>query len=124
MDWALPDALVAGHRRHIPAVSMPDPKDRHVVAAAIEAGAQAVVSADRHFRDGGLKPHGLAVWRPGDFRMRLYRADPGATVACMTNARRNLRRSAPTAAEFVADLRRIGKLDEFCSALDRHLSDL
>ncbi|SDB74271.1 PIN domain-containing protein [Belnapia rosea] len=124
MDRALPDALVAGHRRHIPAVSMPDPKDRHVVAAAIEAGAEAVVSADRHFRDGDLQPHGLAVWRPGDFLMRLYRADPEATVACMANARRNLRRSAPTSAEFVAGLRRTGKLDDFCGALDRHLSDL
>lgn len=124
MDLALPDALVTGHRRHIPAVSMPDPKDRHVVAAAIEAEAEAVVSADRHFRDEDLKPHGLAAWKPGDFLMRLYRAGPEATVASMANARRNLSRSVPTAAEFVAGLRRTGKLEEFCGALDRHLGDL
>jgi hypothetical protein len=124
MDRAVPDALVTGHHRWIASISMPDPGDRHVVAAAIEAGAGAIVSADRHFRDEDLAPHGLAVWRPNDFLMGLYRADPEALVASMANARRNLSRSEPPAPDFVAGLRRTGWLGEFCDTLDRHLESL
>lgn len=124
MERAMPGALVTGHSRWIPSVSLPDTDDRHVVAAAIEAKAEAIVSADRHFRDEDLAPHGLAVWRPDDFLMRLYRADPEAMVASMSNARRNLSRSQPTATDFVAGLRRTGKLAGFCGTLDRHLGDL
>lgn len=123
MERAMPGALVTGHSRWIPSVSLPDTDDRHVVAA-IEAKAEAIVSADRHFRDEDLAPHGLAVWRPDDFLMRLYRADPEAMVASMSNARRNLSRSQPTATDFVAGLRRTGKLAGFCGTLDRHLGDL
>lgn len=124
MDRAVPEALVAGHRRRIASLSLPDPGDRHVVAAAIEAKAEGIVSADRHFRQEDLTPHGLTVWRPDDFLMALYRADPEAMVASMANARRNLKRSEPTAADFVAGLRRTGRLAEFCNTLDLHLGDL
>jgi len=34
MNDALPNATVAGYRAHIDAVTLPDPDDRHVVAAA------------------------------------------------------------------------------------------
>lgn len=124
MDRTVPDALVTGHHRWIASISMPDPGDRHVVAAAIEAKAEAIVSADRHFRNEDLQPLGLAVWRPNDFLMALYRSDPEALVASMANARRNLSRSEPPAPDFVAGLRRTGRLGEFCDTLDRHLENL
>ncbi len=38
MNDALPDATVTGYQMHIEAVTLPDPDDRHVVAAAITAG--------------------------------------------------------------------------------------
>jgi predicted nucleic acid-binding protein len=124
MDAAVPGGRISGHHRWIPSVSLRDQNDRHIVAVAIEAKADAIVSADRHFRNRDLAPHALVVWRPDDFLMRLYRADPEATVASMANARRNLSRSEPTATEFVAGLRRTGNLAEFCRTLDRHLGDL
>lgn len=37
MDQALPDACVSGYQRLVPAIELPDPDDRHVVAAAIRA---------------------------------------------------------------------------------------
>lgn len=123
MEAAVPGASVTGHRRLIPSVSMPDPDDRHVVAAAIEAGAEAIVSADRHFRDSDLQSHGLVVWRPNAFLMGLYRADPETTVASMAKARLNLRRSTPAPADFIALLRRGGGLHEFCDTLRTHLDE-
>ena len=37
MDKALPDALVTGYEHLIDAIRLPDPDDRHVLAAAINA---------------------------------------------------------------------------------------
>jgi hypothetical protein len=38
MNDALPTAMVSGYENHVPEVSLPDPDDRHVVAAGIAAG--------------------------------------------------------------------------------------
>jgi predicted nucleic acid-binding protein len=49
MDEALPDACVTGYRRLIGALDLPDPGDRHVVAVAIRARAQVIVTFnERH----------------------------------------------------------------------------
>ena len=37
MDRALPDACVSGYEPLIPGLTLPDPDDRHVLAAAIRA---------------------------------------------------------------------------------------
>ena len=44
MDSAVPDALVTGYQGLIPAINLPDPDDRHVLAAAIRCGANAIVT--------------------------------------------------------------------------------
>ncbi|MCL2716193.1 MAG: PIN domain-containing protein [Alphaproteobacteria bacterium] len=44
MDAAAPDALVTGYEHFIPLLSLPDPDDRHVLAAAIRAKASAIVT--------------------------------------------------------------------------------
>lgn len=120
MAAAVPDAQVTGHQRHTAGIALPDPDDRHVVAAAIESGADGILSADRHFRPADLARHGLAIHRPGDLLPALYRADPPALLASVRTARRNLTVSAPTPAQFTSALRRVGKLGAFCDILDRH----
>jgi hypothetical protein len=37
MEHAVPDGLVSGYKTLIPALTLPDPDDRHVLAAAIDA---------------------------------------------------------------------------------------
>ena len=44
MDEALPDACVRDHDVLIPALTLPDPDDRHVLAAAIRAKAEVIVA--------------------------------------------------------------------------------
>jgi hypothetical protein len=44
MIRAVRDCLVAGYEQLIPALQLPDPADRHVLAAAIKAHAQTVVT--------------------------------------------------------------------------------
>ena len=44
MNENVRDALVEGYERLIPALTLPDPADRHVLAAAIRASADLIVT--------------------------------------------------------------------------------
>src|SRR5437879_4076956 len=46
MDEAVRDCLVTGHEELIAPLSLPDPDDRHVLAAAIYAGADVIVTCN------------------------------------------------------------------------------
>jgi hypothetical protein len=46
MNQAIPDCLVTGYEALIDSVKIPDPDDRHVVAAAIRAQAQTIVTTN------------------------------------------------------------------------------
>ena len=45
MDKAVPDSLVTGYEPLNEKLDLPDPDDRHVLAAAIRCGAQAIVTS-------------------------------------------------------------------------------
>jgi predicted nucleic acid-binding protein len=52
MESAFPSALVTGHENLIDSMKN-DPKDRHVLAAAVKCGSQAIVSDNvKHFPPG------------------------------------------------------------------------
>ena len=60
MNRALPEANVTGYARHLPGITLPDPNDRHVVAAAVECGASLIVTWNtKDFPARGLRPHRL-----------------------------------------------------------------
>src|SRR5262245_16086316 len=46
MNAAVADCLVTGYEPLIEGLKLPDPDDRHVLAAAIKAGAQVIVTAN------------------------------------------------------------------------------
>ena len=54
------DGLVTGYERLIDAVTLPDPDDRHVLAAAIRAGADIIVTFNlNEFPEKYLMPYGI-----------------------------------------------------------------
>ena len=60
MNSALPTATIRGYEEHIPRVTLPDPDDRHVVAAGIAANASHVLTWNlRHFPANELKKFSL-----------------------------------------------------------------
>ena len=64
-----PTALVAKVTNH--------PGDRHVLAAAIEAGAKEIVTSNlRHFRAEALGPWKIRALKPDDFLLELYSLNP------------------------------------------------
>jgi len=56
-----------------------DPKDRHVLAAAIKAEAQVIVTFNqKHFTTKHLGKWGIVAMHPNDFLLELYAKNPDA----------------------------------------------
>lgn len=76
-ERAFPEAEVMGYRSLVSATSN-GPKDRHVVAADVKAGAQVVVTSN--IKDFTPLPHGIEAQLPGDFLCHLFDLDPDVFV--------------------------------------------
>lgn len=119
MDRVLPDARVTDYAAAIPAIALPDAGDRHVVAAAIKAKADVVVTWNvRDFPAAELRRHGLRKATPDTFLTDLYAAEPAIVAASVENARRNLSLSQVAMPAFLDGLQRQG-LKRFVGALLR-----
>ena len=65
MDRHFPDAVVTGYSARIAGLHLPDADDLHVLAAAIEGGADMIVTRNlRDFPADRLAPHGLTASIP------------------------------------------------------------
>ena len=68
MDRATRDCLVTGYETLIPSLHLPDPADRHVLAAAIVGRCDVIVTCNlRDFPKGSVGPYGLEVLHPDEF---------------------------------------------------------
>lgn len=107
MKRVLPTATVTNYEHRMSNVTLPDPGDRHVLAAAIEAGASILLTFNlRHFPSEALAPFGIAAREPDGFLCDVYDEDPEATMASVEAACENLSISAPTMRDFVDFLER------------------
>jgi PIN domain len=124
MDDALPTAMVSGYENHVPEVNLPDPDDRHVVAAGIAAGASIILTWNlRHFPAKELKKFGLRRETPDAFLSSLYDKVPDLTISSLANARRNLTKTRVSAADFIKILNSQNLL-ELAKRMKKHVTEL
>ncbi|WP_444462235.1 PIN domain-containing protein [Rhodobacter capsulatus] len=77
MNAAVADCLVSGFGPLIPAITLPDPDDRHVVAAAIVARADVIVTFNaKDFPAEALSGFQLHTRHPDDFLIETFNLDP------------------------------------------------
>lgn len=108
MVEAVPDCLIGGHEPLINGLQLPDPDDRHVLAAAIKAGAQVIVTADKDFTAEALEPWDIEAKSPDDFVLDQIDINDRVIWACI-EAIVNSRKRYPVAVEDVlAQLERSG----------------
>lgn len=68
MCEAIPDCMVTGYDTFINCLTLPDPDDRHVLAAAIVGHADCIVTSNlKDFPKEALEPHDIEVQTPDTF---------------------------------------------------------
>ncbi len=77
MTRAFPESMVTDYAGLIPSMTN-DPKDRHVAAAAVRAGAQVIVTTN--LRDFAQMPKGIESQSPDDFLGHLFDLSPELLV--------------------------------------------
>lgn len=109
MDHALPDSRVRGYENLIPGLALPDPDDRHVLAAAIRCNASVIVTFnERDFPESALLPYGMEAQHPDVFAENLLDLDPAAVVMAAQTQRRALRNPTFNVERYLTTLARQG----------------
>jgi predicted nucleic acid-binding protein len=104
MREAFPTAIVHGY--HPLVEMMPNnPKDRHVLAAAVIAKVRFIVTSNlRHFPAHALVPHRIEAMTPDDFLLRLDSINGAAMATIVHDQAADLRRPPMTALEVLERL--------------------
>ena len=109
MNKAVPDCLVEGYEGLIPSLTLPDPDDRHVLAAAIRSGAQTIVTENlKHFPTKELAKYGITAERADTFVLGLIDINPGAVATVLRKQWQNLKDPPFTREEFLHNLEHAG----------------
>ncbi|MFD7069522.1 putative toxin-antitoxin system toxin component, PIN family [Streptomyces sp. NPDC059913] len=83
MAGAFPDSLVSGYAALVPAMAN-DPKDRHVLAAAVRGQAHAVVTLNlKDFPAEASAPYEIEVLCPDDFLLDMLDLAPAEVTAVL-----------------------------------------
>jgi len=109
MDKAIPDCLVQGYDALIANLNLPDPDDRHVLAAAIHCDANVIVTFNlRDFPREALAPFGIEARHPDDFILKLFERDATAVISAARHQRAQLVRPSSDTERYLDILRRQG----------------
>lgn len=102
MAEAFADEEVRGYQELIPQLQLPDPDDRHVLAVAIHAQAEVIVTANvKDFPPAVLAAHGVDVQTPNDFLVDLTRQFPQHMLALVHEQCDRLRHPVMSFAELL-----------------------
>ena len=109
MNRSVPDCLVENYEGLVAGLVLPDPDDRHVLAAAIAGHADAIVTFNlRHFPAAALEPYRIEAIHPDDFVLNQVELQPYEALAAVKKMRARLTRPPQSAAELIATLARSG----------------
>lgn len=117
---AFPDAFVDKYQGLIPVMPV-NKKDQHVVAMAVRAGAQVLVTYNvKHFPAEDLVPYGIEVQKPDDFLHNLYLRTPLTMVDVIRTQASLLNNPPKTPDEILDDFERV-HVKRFARAIRTHL---
>lgn len=112
MTGAIRDVLVVGYEPLIDVVTLPDPDDRHVVAAAIRARAQLIVTANiRDFPAASLAAWDVEAVTPDDFVRAQIDLDRDLVYAAVTRIADSWRRPPGTVLDILTRLEADGLVE-------------
>jgi hypothetical protein len=123
MNLHVRDCLVTGYEPLIGGLTLPDPNDRHVLAAAIRCGADTIVTFNlKDFPEHALKPYGIEARHPDEFLNYQFDLAPNVVCSAANKQRSSLKNPPMNVEEYLMSLERQG-LPQTVSSL-REFADL
>ncbi|WP_433437438.1 PIN domain-containing protein [Nonomuraea sp. CA-141351] len=117
MNSAVRDSLVEGYEPLVEGLKLPDPDDRHVLAAAIKVGAQVIVTSNlKDFPADTLADWGIEAKSPDDFVLDQIDLDDRVVWACVQQIA-DSRVNPPETVEDILDALETAGLVESVAAL-------
>jgi predicted nucleic acid-binding protein len=109
MDAAIRDCLVTGYETLIPSLSLPDPDDRHVLAAAILGRCDVIVTQNlKDFPEAVLITYGIEALHPDDFLNNHLHLAPEVFLAAVPKVCARLKNPPFSAQEYLDNLAMVG----------------
>ncbi len=109
MDAATRNSLISGYEPLIEALTLPDPTDRHVLAAAIAGRCDVIVTQNlKDFPDEALAPFVIEAQHPDEFICNHLRLAPDVVCGAVRKVRARLVRPPYTVEKYLAILARQG----------------
>lgn len=109
MRLTFDECFVTGHLPLVEGLNMPDPNDRHVLAAAIRCSAQVIVSENkRDFPDELLDEYDIEVLGADDMLVTTYELFPANAARALSKVRMRYRKPPMNKSEFLLDLTKSG----------------
>ncbi len=109
MCEAVPGCLVTGHLHLVDGFELPDPDDRHVLAAAVHSGAEVIVTDNlKDFPEAALRPHGIEALSADEFIGRVIEAAPEQVAAIVEQQAADLKSPPCTVEQLLETLARNG----------------
>jgi predicted nucleic acid-binding protein len=105
-DWEVP---AAAWQRLAPCLSLPDPKDVHVLASAVAGHADCIVTSNlKHFPNEQTDPYGIEVVHPDAFVINQWDLDELVTVNAFKRMRARWKKPQATPEDFAQAMERGG----------------
>jgi predicted nucleic acid-binding protein len=109
MNTAFPDANVTQYESLVDGLSLPDPDDRHVLAAAIRGQADVIVTFNlKDFPPGALAAYDIEVRDPDTFVAHLIELDRPKVLEAILNLVKSLKNPQKTIEEVLQTLENQG----------------
>jgi len=109
MAGAIPDSQISGYARFVDVVELPDPNDRHVIAAAIAGHADAIVTFNlKDFPATSLEPLGIEIQHPDDFVVNQLHLNLTDALKAVKALRMRLIRPPQNPADIIKTITRCG----------------
>lgn len=105
VDRATRDCLVTGYESIIPTLDLPDPDDRHILAAAITGHCDVIVTKNlQDFPKATVNPYRIEVQHPDEFLSNHLKLTPGIFCESVRKVRARLKAPPLSVGDYLANL--------------------
>ncbi|GAB4335679.1 MAG: hypothetical protein Kow00117_18640 [Phototrophicales bacterium] len=109
MDVSTPDALITGYESLIACLELPDPDDRHVLAAAIVGRCDVIVTQNlQHFPQSVLQIYDIEAQHPDDFLVAHFNHETKNFCEAIREVRARLKNPTYTVKQYIDNLKKQG----------------